>query len=237
MSVASAMATGGSVKLFGGPVSPYVNRVVMALEMKSVEYELVEMYPHQKPELLSKINPVHKKIPVLVHGDRPICESLIIVQYIDEAWTNGPSILPTDPYDRAIARFWAAFVDDKFFPLLRQMREADGEEAKMLVFEKVVEASLLLEEAFINCSKGKAFFGGDNVGYLDIALGSFVGHLRAMEMMNAAYKVLDETKTPRLAAWAERLYSDSLVKDVMLDPQELAERLKKFHAMSKPDSN
>ena len=109
--VASAMATSG-VKLYGGRPSPYVNRVVMALEMKSVDYELVEMNPYEKSELLIKINPIHKKIPVLVHGDRPICESLIIVQYIDDAWTNGPSILPTDPYDRATARFWAAFIDD-----------------------------------------------------------------------------------------------------------------------------
>ncbi|XP_047957698.1 glutathione S-transferase U17-like [Salvia hispanica] len=229
------MATSG-VKLYGGRPSPYVNRVVMALEMKSVDYELVEMNPYEKSELLIKINPIHKKIPVLVHGDRPICESLIIVQYIDDAWTNGPSILPTDPYDRATARFWAAFIDDNFFPLLREMREAE-EEAKRLVFEKVLEAFALLEEAFITISKGKAFFGGDTVGYLDIALGSFVGYLRLSEMLNANYKILDETKTPLLAEWAERLYSDSLVKDAMLDPQKLLESLTKFQAMPKTDSN
>ncbi|XP_042047293.1 glutathione S-transferase U17-like [Salvia splendens] len=230
------MATSG-VKLYGGRLSPYVNRVVMALEMKSVDYELVEMYPYEKSELLIKLNPVHKKIPVLLHGDRLICESLIIVQYIDDAWTNGPSILPTDPYDRAIAQFWAAFVDDKFFPLLREMREAEEEEAKRLVFEKVLESFALLEEAFITISKGKAFFGGDTVGYLDIALGSFVGYLRVSEMLNANYKIVDETKTPRLAGWAERLYSDSLVKDAMLDPQMLLESLTKFQAMPKTDSN
>ncbi|KAL1550961.1 glutathione transferase [Salvia divinorum] len=230
------MATSG-VKLYGGRPSPYVNRVEMALEMKSVDYELVEMNPYEKSELLIKLNPIHKKVPVLVHGDRPICESLIIVQYIDDAWTNGPSILPTDPYDRAIARFWAAFVDDKFFPLLRQMRDTKEEEAKRLVFEKVLEAFVLLEGAFITCSKGKAFFGGDTVGYLDIALGSFVGYLRVSEMMNANYKILDETKTPCLAGWAERLYSDSLVKDAMLDPHKLLESLTKLQALSKTDSD
>ena len=116
------------------------------------------------------------------------------------------------------------------------MREAE-EEAKRLVFEKVLEAFALLEEAFITISKGKAFFGGDTVGYLDIALGSFVGYLRLSEMLNANYKILDETKTPLLAEWAERLYSDSLVKDAMLDPQKLLESLTKFQAMPKTDSN
>ncbi|KAH6770698.1 Glutathione S-transferase family protein [Perilla frutescens var. hirtella] len=229
------MAT-SSVKLLGGRPSPFVNRVVMALEMKSVEYEVVEINPHDKPEVLIKINPVHQKVPVLIHDDRPVCESLLIVQYIDDAWTNGPSILPPDPYDRATARFWAAFIDDKLVPLLGQIRVAEGEEAKKLVFEKISEAFLLLEEAFINCSKGKAFFGGDDVGYLDIALGSFVGWVRVTEIMSGT-KLLDETKTPRLVGWTEKLYSDSLVKDVMLEPQTLLQLLKKFKAMSKAASD
>ncbi|KAI3467418.1 hypothetical protein Pfo_024081 [Paulownia fortunei] len=224
------MAT-SDVKVLGAWPSPYVNRVVMALKIKSVEYEFVETNPHKKSELLIKSNPVHKKIPVLIHADKPICESLIIVQYIDDAWTNGPSILPSDPYDRAVARFWAAYIDEKLFPSFRQLREAQGEEAKKAVLDKIFEGLLLLEEAFINCSKGKAFFGGDNVGYLDIALGCHVGWIRVTETLVGA-KFLDETKTPRLVEWAERLYSDSCVKDVMLETQTLLEVFKKFQAMS-----
>ncbi|KAL1569929.1 glutathione transferase [Salvia divinorum] len=87
-------------------------------------------------------------------------------------------LVATDLYDHAIALFWAAFVDDKFVPLFRKMREAEGEEAKCLVFEKILEAFLLLEEASIKCSNGKAFSCGDNGGYLDRAFGSFVGHLK-----------------------------------------------------------
>lgn len=108
------MAT-SRVKLLGVPPSPFVNRVQISLNLKSVDYELILENPQIKSELLLKYNPVNKKIPVLVHDDKPICESLVIVQYMDDTWTSGPSILPSDPYDRAIARFWASYVDDKVY--------------------------------------------------------------------------------------------------------------------------
>ena len=101
------------VKVLGAWPSPYVIRPRIALNIKSVNYEFLEETFGSKSELLLQSNPVHKKIPVLIHGDKPICESMIIVEYIDEVWTSGPSILPSDPYDRAIQRFWAAYVDEK----------------------------------------------------------------------------------------------------------------------------
>jgi glutathione S-transferase len=87
----------------------------MALHMKGVSYEYIEQDVIDKGELLLKYNPVYKKVPVLIHNGVPLCESQIIVQYIDEVWagSEGSAILPADPYDRATARFWAAYVDDK----------------------------------------------------------------------------------------------------------------------------
>lgn len=106
--------SGSSIKFLGTRSSPFANRVEIALNIKSVDYEFITEDIFNKSELLLQSNPVHKKIPVLIHGYDPICESLVIVQYIDEiTWTNGPSILPPDPHDRAIARFWADYVDNK----------------------------------------------------------------------------------------------------------------------------
>jgi glutathione S-transferase len=102
------------VKLLGFWASPYVMRTRIALNIKEVQYEFLEESFGTKSELLLKSNPVYKKIPVLIHDGKPICESMIIVQYIDEVWTRaGTSLVPADPYERAMHRFWTVFVDDK----------------------------------------------------------------------------------------------------------------------------
>ncbi|KAE9592845.1 putative glutathione transferase [Lupinus albus] len=96
-------------------MSTFGIRVRIALAEKGIEYEYKEQdLVNNKSALLLEMNPIYKKIPVLIHNGKPICESLIIVEYIDEVWKDKAPLLPTDPYQRTQARFWAKFVDEKF---------------------------------------------------------------------------------------------------------------------------
>jgi glutathione S-transferase len=110
----------------------------------------------------------------------------------------------------------------QFYPTVRSIQTAQGEEARKALVEQVGEGLALLEEAFGKCSKGKAFFGGDGIGFLDIAFGCYLGGLRVTEKMYEV-KLLDEAKTPGLVKWADRFCSDGAVKGVMPETEKLLE--------------
>lgn len=101
------------VKLHGYVKSGYSTMVHYALRLKGVCYEYVEEDLKNKSEELLSLNPVYKKVPVLVVDGRPIAESLIILEFVDEVWKDNNPFLPQDPYERAKVRFWAQFFYQK----------------------------------------------------------------------------------------------------------------------------
>ncbi|KAF7049743.1 hypothetical protein CFC21_058230 [Triticum aestivum] len=224
------MSGEGDIKLLGMVVSPFVVRVRMALHMKGVSYEYIEQDLFNKSEILLRSNPVNKKVPVLIHGGKPISESLVIVQYADEVWSGkGASILPADPHERAVARFWAAYVDDKLFPAYIGIMKAATEEARAEKAKEALVGLASLEEAFTQSSKGKPFFAGDSVGYLDLAVGCNLFWLEAIRKMFGV-TFFDVGKTPLLAAWAERFAGTEMAREVVPDADSAVVFAKKLQA-------
>ncbi|VAI81334.1 unnamed protein product [Triticum turgidum subsp. durum] len=208
------MAGQGDLQLLGGSVSPFTLRVRMALHVKGVSYEYLEQDLVNKSDLLLASNPVHKKVPVLIHRGKPICESVAIVQYVDEVWAGAgtPSLLPAGPYDRAVARFWAAYVDDKLFPAWLAILRAATEEERAQKLAATLAVLAPMEEAFSSCSAFSSS-GGDSIGYFDLALGCQLFWLDALREMFGV-RVIDEGRTPRFAAWAERFLETEAAKTV-----------------------
>ncbi|PKU71563.1 glutathione S-transferase U24-like [Dendrobium catenatum] len=215
------MASEKEVKLLDFWLSPFGVRTRIALEEKEVEYEYKEeknLILGEKSELLLKSNPVHKKIPVLIHHGKPICESLIIVQYIDEVFPSKTPILPSDPYARALSRFWADFVDKKISQYaLRIWRLKKGEELDETKKELVENLRMLEAEL-----GEKKYFGGEDFGLADIAFVPFTSWFYSLQ----AFALLSvEEEFPKLTAWGNRCLERKSVAKSLPEPKKVYELL------------
>lgn len=120
----------------------------IALEEKGIEYEYKEENMLDKSPMLLQMNLVHKMVPVLIHNGKPICESLVILQYIDEVWKlKFPDLLPSDTYHLSQARFLADFVDKKICDsgkriLMTKGEVQEGAKKEMIECLKILEGEL-----------------------------------------------------------------------------------------------
>ncbi|KAI3890722.1 hypothetical protein MKW92_048979 [Papaver armeniacum] len=206
------------LKLFGVWYSPFVCRVKCALQLKGLNHEYIEEDLSNKSDLLLLYNPVHKKIPVLVHAGKPIVESLIILEYIDETWPEKYPILPRDPYERSKARFWTKYMEDKestFWSLFRA-----SEETKEIKIKEIMEILKTIEEHGLG---DKKFFGGDDIGFVDLAVGTVLHWFKVVETLKEV-KII-ETCT-HLQAWIERFSQVAVVKENLLDHDVLVAHFK-----------
>ena len=89
------------LKLHGFTGSNYFNMVKMALIEKGIEFEFVNTMPSQKDEFLVK-SPMGK-VPCLETEQGFISETDVIFDYLEELG-QGPSLMPTDAYERAKVR-------------------------------------------------------------------------------------------------------------------------------------
>ncbi|TXG53578.1 hypothetical protein EZV62_018834 [Acer yangbiense] len=148
--------------------SPFSMRVKVALAEKGIKYESKEQNLFNKSQELLEANPVHKKIPVLIHDGKSICESLVILQYIDEVWHDKSPLLPSDPYQRSQARFWADYVEKKLYITGWRVWTGKGEDQEVAKKE-LIELLKTMEGELGD----KHFFGGDTIGFLDVVLVPF----------------------------------------------------------------
>lgn len=118
----------------------------------------------------------------------------------------------------------------QWFPTFKELENEAGDEARAAIVGRIFEGTALLEEAFVKCSKGKAYFGGDNLGYIDVVLGSYLVWIKLTESATGL-RFFDETRSPGLAEWAERFSSHDAAKDVLPDGSKLMEFYMMVQAM------
>ncbi|CAE5957728.1 unnamed protein product [Arabidopsis arenosa] len=137
------------------------------------------------------------------------------LEYIDEVWSDAYTILPSDPYQKSQARFWADFIDKKFYDPSWKVWATMGEEhaaAKKELLEhfKTLETEL----------GDKPYYGGEVFGYVDIALMGYYSWFKAMEKFG---EFSIETEFPKLTTWTKRCLERESVVKALADSDRIIE--------------
>ena len=110
----------GSIRLYSYWRSSAAYRVRIALNLKGLEYETVPVHlardggEHHRPEF-NDLNP-QELVPVLLHGNRILRQSMAIMEYLDETFPSPP-LMPATARDRQRVRMIAQSIACEIHPL------------------------------------------------------------------------------------------------------------------------
>lgn len=107
--------------------------------------------------------------------------------------------------------FWWGRV--QFFGAWRKAVRSQREGREKVV-KAVEEACKALEAVENELKSNNKFFGGDNIGLVDI-VGIFIGYWVPIMQTALGFEILSSHRFPKLSKWSEDLTSHSVVKEIL----------------------
>jgi len=99
------------VVIIGSYLSPYVRKVLVALHLKGIPYQIDPIVPFYGDNEFSRVSPL-RRIPVLLEDDITLSDSTVICEYLEDRYPT-PNLLPSDIAARANARWLEEFADSR----------------------------------------------------------------------------------------------------------------------------
>ncbi|MCB1740257.1 MAG: glutathione S-transferase family protein [Gammaproteobacteria bacterium] len=191
-----------------------MQRAVIVLRAKSVEFDVDYINLRDKPDWFLKISP-HGKVPVLSVDGQPLFESNAIAEYLDEQ--IEPRLHPADPLKRARNRAWTDFVPDFSAAVnLYYVPDKAALDAKLEAAPKTIGK---LETALQTEREGPGpYFNDDKLSLVDAAYAPF---LQRLAFVDARLKTGMLDAFPKVRAWSDTLLSTPLVTGSV--PENFAE--------------
>ena len=216
-----------ALRLFEHPLSPYAQKVKLALCEKALPFERVFVDPsrisnerlHQEFVLASP----RREVPALVDGSVRIADSTLILEYLDERYPK-PCFLPAGAAERARVRMLEEMMDSEYEAVnwgimeVKVFERARGEEAQRLL----TRAALQLQRLWNRLEReleGRRFMNGADFGRGDAAVQP---HLAISQGLGHPLSDLH----PRLLDWEQRVAGRSSVKRVVNEAAEFLRELR-----------
>ncbi|CAM6100105.1 unnamed protein product [Calypogeia fissa] len=202
------------LQLLTSRYSPFGQRVHLALVEKKIPCQVEYVNLSEKPEILLKANPIYKKIPTVIHNGNAIPESIVILEYLEEAFPDHSPLMPKDPYKRSLARFWTDYIYKSFANFSEAFTTKPGTPEKEAVNAKILESWKMLDTAMTKFSAEGPFFVGDKFGYLDVVLAPLSNGVILLERLGGV-QIPGPDELPRLHKWMETTREYPSVKEAL----------------------
>lgn len=145
--------------------SPYAHRVEMVLIEKNIPYEVKEVDLANRPDWFVKDAPLGK-VPLLYAGNKVLFESIVICEYLEEAFAQNP-LHPKDLAEKAWHRGWMEFSNAILSAVFGVMFAKNQEEFDVKKADVVAKIAILDKHLKFN-----PYFDGEKFSLVDVCLAS-----------------------------------------------------------------
>ncbi len=199
------------IKLISFKLCPFVQRSLIVLLEKAVDFDIEYIDLRNKPEWFLKLSPTGK-VPVMLVDETALFESAAINEFLEE--TFAPPLYPNDPLLRAQNRAWIEIANQLS---VAQFRLGMAKLQDELV-EQIYSVRGLLVDLEAQLAAGP-FFNGSDFALIDAAFAPFFTRQRLLD------SYLDEdicAQTPRVRSYGAALMErDSVKNSVVADYDQL----------------
>ena len=204
------------IKLISFKNCPFVQRVMGALVMKKVPFEIEYIELNNKPQWFLDISP-NGQVPVLVtEDDTVLFESDAIVEYLDDKYAPIEEVTAEQ---KALDRAWSYQASKHYMPQCGTMGSKDKD-----TFDTRLEN---LQKAFLKAENklgDTQFFKGNYISNVDIAWLPLL-HRASVIKERSGFDMLEGF--PKVQAWQSALIKSGLTEKTV--PQDFVEKFSGFY--------
>ena len=183
-----------NIKLISFTRCPYVQRAMIVLNEKNISFDIEYIDLEAPPPWFYDVSPL-EKVPVLLVDDKPLFESMVICDYLDESTEN--SLYPADSFAKALNRSWIEFGNEILSITFDFLHTDDAKKFNHLK-ETLIDRFEMLEDEI---SEGE-YFNGEVFSMIDAVYAPvFRYHQDIMNYKD--YDIFEDA--PNIKAWGDRL--------------------------------
>ncbi|KAL2739711.1 pyrimidodiazepine synthase [Vespula maculifrons] len=203
----------GKIRLYSMRFCPYAQRIHLVLDAKKIPYDVVYINLTQKPEWFLEKNPFGKVPCIELEGGEVLYESLIIAEYLDEAYPQN-KLCSLSPFAKAKDKL----LIDRFNGVITNMYKLyAGTSVDRDLYNEALSSLEYFDRELVK--RRTPFFGGTSPGMLDLMIWPWCERADIIRILRGDEFIISRERFLRLFEWRNAMKEDPAIKKSYLDAE------------------